>query len=231
MKKTKLLVFDPSDGTCISFDVSNAIRYPKRSKAEPVAEPADNIFVAWSGRNPLYAVRAKSLMDALVWVRANHPYDAKISVKVDEGIYAARKLFLQADLKANAAGPAVESDRVWEVFDTRTNPVSKVGEVKAANVTRAVLAAEERWPLTFPPKSRFIHVIDKGALTANRLQPAEPDRDLADFRREFDAGGEAEAERLERRPAVRSRPGTGGGREGGGVVEIRVKLRSEQRHT
>ena len=85
---------------------------------------------------------------------------------------------------------------------------TRIGTVKGANITRAVLAAEAAWPNI--PKGR-LRIVELAPATlrpfpasgrpANRLQPAEPDRELADFRRSFDADGEAAAERLERWPA------------------------------
>lgn len=215
-------------------------------EASVSTEPADDIFIAWSGRNPLYGIRAKSLMDAVVWVRANHPHDAKISVKVDEGIFAARKLMLQADLKkptepaGDPGGDALRAaaqtrrdakrtartkhcedcgatlpdgdpgakcskcgGRVWGVYDAENRlPVeeqTRIGTVKGANITRAVLAAEAAWPNI--PKAR-LHIVECypatlrpiSARPANRLQPAEPDRDLADARAAWDADGEAAAD-------------------------------------
>ena len=183
----------------------------------PSLPSADDIFIAWSGINPLYAVRAASLRAATDWVRANHPRDSRIDVEADDGVYRTRKLFLQADLKAPPrsaavtlvqppAGTVVESGRTWEAYDLRFKPPVLMGEVKGVNSTRAIMTAEATWPNT---PSRMIELREKGTCPANRLKPAEanPDRDLAGFRAEWEADLAAEKlQRSEPEPAKSRRP-------------------------
>ena len=101
---------------------------------------------------------------------------------------------------APAKSMSPESDRTWEVYDTRVDPHTLMGTVVGANITRASIAAEQCWPDLPKRMFKIIEKIARGRRPANRLARPDPDPDveLADFRREWQADDDEAAERLER---------------------------------
>jgi hypothetical protein len=138
--------------------VSDAVASHKERLASAMKEAGvktdapDDIFIYWSGRNPVYAIRAPSLKAAIDWAKTQHPKDARFDVRLDtEDVFRSRALFLQIDLKAKPADQidrlrGDESERRWNVFDLRATPPLFLGDVAGSNSTRAVMAAEAKWP-------------------------------------------------------------------------------------
>jgi hypothetical protein len=158
-------------------------------------DPIPGLFVAWSGRNPLYAIRCGAIEDAILHVASQHPADARIDVRPDDGTACARKLMVRDLSKpwpfdgagpdpGTPAGPPKPAPppaepspkpRAWIARDG----AAFLGRFVADNFTRATMHAEERWPN-----------VDRKKLV---VRPAPPDDfDQADeFHAQFDAAEEA----------------------------------------
>jgi hypothetical protein len=78
------------------------------ARVDPLLDPADGVFVYWGshGKNPIYAIRADSLRDALEYCNGQHPKGTPIIVRPAEGDIVARmKLPITADVRKSAAAP------------------------------------------------------------------------------------------------------------------------------
>jgi hypothetical protein len=181
--------------------------------------------------NPVYGIKAPSLTAAVAWVDAHHPKDHGGQVRPDlDGTIVRRKVPVVVDLVLNPAAhpdpPPAElatptaagqidlctlhgqpplpagHERVFSVYDSRTNPPTVLGEIAGANITRAMMAAEAQWPdvpkrmLAYKPKLAP-GTKHQATRPANRL--VDPDVELAEFRRSFDVGADRAQWLLEQR--------------------------------
>jgi hypothetical protein len=180
--------------------IAKARPKPRKPKPAPDPDPLDGLFVVWRGKMAVYGIKAPSLVVAKDYMTRCRPENLQGDLRPDmDGTIKRLGLTVVIDLTKSSAKPepSATPERRWEVFDLRQNPPSLLGEVAGANYIRALIAAEKEWPDLPDQMTKIVEIVVRPNRPASRPQP-DPDRDLAEFRREFDAAGEAAAARLER---------------------------------